>query len=285
MKYFSNLGKLSICNLLAFVALSCSLAVPAQAMQTEWQETLGGKVRLIAGGTSDGRYKAGLEIVLDEGWKTYWKIPGDSGIPPVLDGAASGNVADMDILWPVPSRIKVGQSEILGFKHAIIFPILVTPKAKDQPTRLAINVQLGLCSDLCVPMAADLSLDIPAGGSRAPGVELLIDRDMALVPVAASDGFKITNISHDKGQDGKPDRLVIATRIPDGYGEKDLFVEGPKDWLLPLTVKQQSAKASDQQFALTLDGLPEGGQSKGTDLRFTLTNGEEAVEQVITLQK
>lgn len=267
---------------LAFASL---LSLPAMAVESDWQETLGGKVRLISGGLQDGRYKAGLEIVLEDGWKTYWKIPGDSGIPPMLDSATSTNAAKTEILWPVPSRIKVGSSDILGYKDAIIFPILVTPEQAQQPTRLALNVQLGLCSDLCVPMVADLTIDIPAGGSHAKGTEMLIDRDMALVPNPASDRFGITGILHDKGEGGAPDRLLISTRIPDGYGHKDLFVEGPEDWLLPLTVKQSDEGNKNQQFVLMLDGLPKGGQSKGTDLRFTLTNGEEAVEQVIQLQK
>lgn len=267
---------------LAFASL---LSLPAMAVESDWQETLGGKVRLISGGLQDGRYKAGLEIVLEDGWKTYWKIPGDSGIPPMLDSATSTNAAKIEILWPAPSRIKVGSSDILGYKEAIIFPILVTPEQAQQPTRLALNVQLGLCSDLCVPMVADLKLDIPAGGSHAKGIEMLIDRDMALVPNPASDSFGITGILHDKGEGGAPDRLLISTRIPDGYGHKDLFVEGPEDWLLPLTVKQSDEGNKNQQFVLMLDGLPKGGQSKGADLRFTLTNGDEAVEQVIQLQK
>nr|WP_321445439.1 protein-disulfide reductase DsbD domain-containing protein [uncultured Cohaesibacter sp.] len=282
--------KIPTVSLLTLLAPLFAMASPSQAVETKWQETLGGKVRLISGGQQDGRYKAGLEIVLDEGWKTYWKIPGDSGVPPMLDTSGSANASDIDSLWPVPSRIKVGMSEILGYKDAIIFPLLVTPADKDKPTRLTINVQLGFCSDLCVPMAADLSLDIPAGGSRAMGMEMLIDRDMALVPAKPSDSFQITDITHDKGQNGQPDRLLITTKIPDGYGHKDLFVEGPEDWLLPLTVKQQerseaSEAAKIQHFVLMLDGLPKDEQSKGTDLRFTLTNGEEAVEQIITLQK
>lgn len=270
---------------LMFITLFCMVPNLSLAAQSDWLEALGGKIRLISGGELKGRYKAGLEIRLDEGWKTYWKIPGDSGIPPMLDSEASSNVAQIDILWPVPSRIKVGGSDILGYKDAIIFPILVTPANKEQQTKLNVSVQLGLCSDLCVPMAADLTLDIAPGGERAPGAELLIDRDIALVPKASSDQFRITALDHLKGEGGTPDRLLITTRIPDGYGKKDLFVEGPEDWLLPLTVRQQGDEDKEPQFVLMLDGLPKGGQSKGTDLHFTLTNGEEAVEQTIQLQK
>lgn len=276
----SILSASMICGLTAL-----GFVLPSQAATTHWQEVLGGKVRLISGGMDAGRYKAGLEIVLDEGWKTYWKVPGDSGIPPLLDSSGSSNARAVEVAWPVPSRIRVGSSDILGYKDAIIFPIFVTPNVADGPTNLALSIQVGLCSDLCVPMNADLSLDIPSGGNRDLGSEMLIDRDLALVPARATETFGIKAIDHAKGKDGAPDRLSITALIPDGYGKKDLFVEGPDDWLLPLTQKHGGDADDLQKFVLPLDGLPKGGQSKGVALRFTLTNGEEAVEQTITLDK
>lgn len=265
----------------ALLALSC--LPQAQAATTAWQESLGGKVRLISGGKIDGQYKAGLEIVLDAGWKTYWKVPGDSGIPPLIDVSTSQNMAKLDIKWPAPVRYKVGTSEMLGFKDAIIFPLLVTAADDDQPITLNLNAQLGLCSDLCVPISSDLSLVIPQGDNADPGSELLIDRDLALAPKEPSEGFSILDVAQEKHVDA-PDRLVITTSIPDGYGNKDLFVEGPQNWLLPLT-KPLELAGDRQRFELLLDGLPKEASSKGTALTFTLTNGDEAVEQSVILEK
>ena len=269
----------------AMMIVTTGLVMPAYAAQTGWQEAVGGKVRLISGGVAEGRYKAGLEIVLDEGWKTYWKVPGDSGIPPLLDFSASRNSKDIQVAWPVPSRIRVGGSDILGYKDAIIFPIFIAPEDASRRTALSLTVHLGLCSDLCVPMVADLAVEIPAGGQKDLVSEMLIDRDLALVPGAATQNFGIKQVSHVKGEDGAADQLRISAQIPDGYGDKDLFVEGPETWLLPLAQKDGEGPDGAQHFTLLLDGLPKGGQSKGIDLRFTLTNGEEAVEQVITLEK
>ncbi|SNY92057.1 Thiol-disulfide interchange protein, contains DsbC and DsbD domains [Cohaesibacter sp. ES.047] len=264
-------------------ALSILVFLPqAEAATSPWQESLGGRMRLISGGTVDGHYKAGLEIVLDAGWKTYWKVPGDSGIPPLIDASGSGNMAKMEIRWPAPVRYKVGTSEMLGFKDAIIFPILVTPDDDGEPVELKINAQLGLCSELCVPIAADLSLDISGGDNFDPGAELLIDRDMALVPGVPSEGFSIADIAQET-PDNAPGRLLISTRIPDGYGDKDLFVEGPEGWLLPLA-KPLALNGDTQQFELLLEGLPKGAVTKGAQLTFTLTNGDDAVEQSITLK-
>ncbi|WP_373236703.1 protein-disulfide reductase DsbD domain-containing protein [Cohaesibacter celericrescens] len=288
MKHLNIFGNLlcRLCLWLSAAALLASIGPfsNAQAATSPWQETLGGKMRLIAGGSKGAHYKAGLEIVLDEGWKTYWKVPGDSGIPPTLDGTRSVNVAKMEILWPVPSRIAVGGTYILGYKDAIIFPLLITPKDPTQSVTLDLNTQIGLCSDLCVPLSADISLQIPPGGDRDLVTEMLIDRDLALAPTAASEAFGITNIKHQE-RDGQPDKLTIATKIPDGYGTKDLFVEGPENWFLPLSKPLLNEDGGLQVFELILDGLPKGGQSKGIKLTFTLTNGEEAVEQSIILEK
>ena len=255
----------------------------AQAATTQWQETTGGRLRLISGGMQGDALKAGLEIDLDEGWKTYWKVPGDAGIPPILDLSASTNIASYDIRWPVPKRIDVAGSEILGYKDAIIFPLLITPADPGKPVHLVINAMVGLCSDLCVPLSADLALDISKGGDRDLGAEMLIDRDMALVPAAPTSYFGIQSLSKQAQENG-PDRLLIKAQIPDGYGHKDLFVEGPENWFLPLTKALSEENDTHQQFELLLDGLPQGVQSKGATLTFTLTNGDEAVEQTITLE-
>ena len=208
----------------------------AHAASSPWHETLGGKLRLIAGGT-EGKYrKAGLEIVLDAGWKTYWKVPGDAGIPPQIDASGSNNLKEMQIKWPVPSRFTVGGSQMLGYKDAIVFPLLVEPENPDRPVELAISANVGLCADLCVPLSADLSLTLPPGGSKDSLSELLIDRDLALAPADPNETFRIASFDQEDQSSGRGvGRLVIATRIPDGYGEKDLFVEGPEDWFLPLT--------------------------------------------------
>ena len=272
--------------LLGFAGLAVATIPPLQAWSaaTAWQETYGGKLRLLSGGALDGQLKAGLEIVLDEGWKTYWKVPGDSGVPPIFDASASKNLSKVDIRWPVPSRFDVGPTQMLGYKDAIIFPLLLTPTDPAKPVKLVLNAQVGLCSDLCVPLSADLTLQIASGGERDLGSELLIDRDLAMAPNAATKAFGIRSVDHQK-MAGKPDRLVITTQIPDGYGQKDLFVEGPEDWLLPLTQPLEDRAAGEQQFELVLDGLPKAASTKDVQLTFTLTNGEEGVEQSIELNR
>ncbi len=255
------------------------------AASSSWETALGGKIRLIAGGGEPQALKAGLEVQLEQGWKTYWKVPGDAGIPPNFDFSTSTNVANVTVNWPVPTRFG-DTSQMLGYKDAIVFPLSVTPKDPSKPVDLKASVQLGICSDLCVPVMADLALSIPAGGDRDLGVEMLIDRDQALVPLKERKGFAIEKVEQLQ-QKGQPDKLLISALIPKGYGARDLFVEAPKNWYLPLpkAIQKADAEGEPSRFELVLDGLPKEAQTKGKVLTVTLTNGEEAIEQDVVLTK
>lgn len=265
--------------IVAATALVSLSAVPLHAAQSPWSEGFGGKMRLVAGGSFSDGLKAGLEIEMEPGWKTYWKVPGDAGIPPTLDFSASTNVKRVEILWPAPTRYGDNSAQLLGYKDWVTFPIRVIPLHPNKPVNLVLDANVGLCSDLCVPVQANLSLSVPAGGAQDGASEFVIDRDLALVPGKSEEGFNITDVTQMKNS-GEPDQLIISANIPKGMGKPDLFVEGPKDWYLPLP---QPVKDEAGQFELVLDGLPKAATTKNVELTFTLTNGEKSVEQTIRL--
>ena len=278
-----TLRKTFVPSLALALMMSPLPAVGVKAATTPWQETEGGRMRLISAGQVDGRLKAGLEIELDDGWKTYWKVPGDAGLPPSFDTSASENIASIETLWPVPHRIKAGGTEILGYKEGIIFPFLISPSDRGKAVTLDLGAQVGLCAELCVPLFAEFSLEIPAEGAHDLASELLIDRDMALVPTAPHKAFGISNIRLSETDDGVK-QLMISARIPDGYGKKDLFVEAPEGWFLPLTTHMENNVDGQELFALRLQGLPKDAKTKGAKLTFTVTNGDEAVVETRILE-
>lgn len=284
MKPFEKFQRIAVAAMLLSAGSALLPVTSAQAATSDWQETEGGKMRLVSAGMQNGSLKAGLEIRLYEGWKTYWKVPGEAGLPPSFDTSASQNAASIETLWPVPHRIKAGGIELLGYKDAIIFPFLVTPADKNAPVVMDLAAQVGLCAELCVPLDAEFSLKIPASGDHDLGTELLIDRDMALVPTAPRDDFTITDIAHARTDDGG-DSLIISARIPDGYGKKDLFVEAPEGWFLPLTTHMENNVEGQDRFSLRLEGLPKDAKTQGAKLTFTLTNGDEAVVETRILEK
>ena len=83
-----------------FLAFAAS---PADAAMSEWQDMGGGRARLVAElDPASNRIAAAIEIELNDGWKTYWRQPGASGIPPILDFSRSAGFEPGELQLPAP---------------------------------------------------------------------------------------------------------------------------------------------------------------------------------------
>ena len=134
--------------------------------------------RLLAGWTdADGTRISALELVLEPGWKTYWRNPGDTGLPPSFDWSGATNLADAQIIWPAPQTIISDGETSLGYHDRLILPIRATPLDAAKPVSLAAEIEVGLCEKVCVP--GQLSLTAPAADTMP---DPAITRAMALVP-------------------------------------------------------------------------------------------------------
>ncbi|MEW6125029.1 MAG: protein-disulfide reductase DsbD domain-containing protein [Pseudomonadota bacterium] len=265
-------------------ALLC-LLLPTAALAGEspFVRTQGAEVRLITGGIADGALEAGIEIRLAPGWKTYWRYPGDSGIPPRFDWSGSRNVRAAQVDFPAPRRFSDGASGFsIGYKSgAVILPVRVALEAADKPTRIDLSLDFAVCEALCVPAHAQLTLDVAPGGAQ-PNAALAAAR--ALVPAAAPVGGPapaVATFTLDRAA-SPPVLDVVAATTSD---KADLFVEGPTDaWALPLPARQPDG-AGRTRFTLPLDGLPSGASWHGAQLTLTLVDGTRAVASTITLPK
>ena len=133
----------------------------ADSFSTDWAQGAKSQARLIAAGGG----LAGFEIALAPGAITYWRDPGDSGLPPTLDFSGSENVAGVEALFPAPKRIKEADGgEAFGYDGAVIFPLRVKPRDPAKPVRLALNADFAVCEKVCLPAKARLSLTLPAAG-------------------------------------------------------------------------------------------------------------------------
>ena len=108
----------------------------------------------------DGRHMAGLEIRLAPGWKTYWRRPGEAGIPPSFNWSGSQNVAAVRIHWPVPTVIRQSGMRSVVYKDEVVLPIEVTPKNPSAPVSLRLGVDMGVCKDICMPVEAQAVADL-----------------------------------------------------------------------------------------------------------------------------
>lgn len=135
--------------LLALVASILLVAMPAGA--NPFDKAV--ETRVLPGWRmADGRLMAGIELALAPGWKTYWRAPGDAGIPPLFDWSGSRNLGNAEIAWPTPHVFEQNGMRSIGYKGRMVFPIAIKPKRPGQPVRLSGTIDIGVCKDACVPV-------------------------------------------------------------------------------------------------------------------------------------
>lgn len=146
------------------VRLFCAaLLVAASPVAAQELPTGLASARILPGWTeADGSRIAALELVLEPGWKTYWRSPGDSGLPPEFDWAGSDNLADVTFHWPTPQAIRSGGTLTMGYHDRLVLPFTARPKDAAQPVALHAAVDLGICEKVCVPAHLRLSSATPA---------------------------------------------------------------------------------------------------------------------------
>ena len=257
-----------------------SAAMAADA--SPWADDAQSAARLVSAravNESGGRmFRAGVEIKLKEGWKTYWRYPGDSGVPPVLDFSRSQNVKTVSVRYPAPTRFSDGGGgHSIGYQGTVILPLHVVAQDASKPVTLNLKLDYAVCEKLCVP--AEAKLERMVTGAETAN-EAVLSAAEARVPKAAAVGDggtpSIRAVRREAGS-GKP-RVTVDVAAPAG-APVVLFAEGPTaQWALPLPEPVTGAPAGLQRFAFELDGVPPGEKASGAMLRLTAVSGDKAIE-------
>ena len=159
-------------------ALAAFLGIVAPASAQNLDEVA--QVQVIPGwSTTSGKHIAGLRITLAPGWKTYWRAPGDAGIPPVLNLERSSNIAGVELTWPVPTVFDQGGMRSIGYESGVVVPVTVTPRDAAAPKVLAGELQIGVCEEICIPMIFAFEATLPDSSQRDPAIiASLLDQPM-----------------------------------------------------------------------------------------------------------
>jgi DsbC/DsbD-like thiol-disulfide interchange protein len=228
--------------------------------------------RLVGGETKQQNWRAGLDITLDKGWKTYWRVPGDAGVPPQFDWSRSHNVKSVTVLWPAPTRFTDEGGESIGYKNRVVFPMDVVADDPAQPIDLALDALLGVCEKICIPVKLEMSL---VQSKPEPADASLIAAFAARVPrrVDAESPFRVANASLIETE-GKFD---LDLRLEGKGFDKDLdiFVEG-SDFVYFRSPRPVSEKGT---VLLRVDGLKGAQELKRRALNLTMTAGDIRLEQ------
>lgn len=253
------------------LVLGCGCAAPAVA-QTSGALALpgeAGSVALLPGWQErGGAHLAALSVALAPGWKTYWRVPGEAGIPPEFDWTGSRNVARVIVHWPRPVAFDQAGITSLGYGGDVVLPLEVVPGDPAQPVRLAGTVSLGVCRDICIPVTADLAADLPSPGQAEPRIRRALDS--APERIAGQAACAVDPIS---------DGLRLTARLPVARaGVAAVAVETPDP---AVWVSEAVLAADGGGLTATVDLVPPSGAPFALDrsaLRFTVIGGGWAGE-------
>lgn len=267
---------------LAAAGLAATVAIAADDV-TAWNGDARSGVRSFAGQRPVGvsYLRAGVEIRLAPGWHTYWRYPGDSGVPPHFDFSGSRNLHQADVLWPAPERLAEAGGTSIGYSGNVVFPVRILAQEPGKPVLLRLRLQYAICEKLCVPAEARSELTL---GSGAASQEAALRDAEARVPKRLNLGeggeLSIRALRIEQVAGGK-ERAVVDVAGPAGV---DLFVEGPsRQWSLPVPTALDDAPPGLRRFAFDLDGAPAGEPYRGALLTLTAVAGSRAIEVVSRL--
>ena len=217
-----------------------------------------------------------LHIVLQPGWKTYWRTPGDAGYPPQIDVAGSTNVADATLLWPVPHRFQLFGLQTFGYGEEVAFPLMVTPKIPGAPIALKAKVRYLVCEQICVPQESDLALELPSAAATPSTFAPLVSRFTSLVPKGGERlGWSMERVAFDQ-----QDHLVIDVKsTAEVFDAPDVIVEGAPEFYFGPPKVELSVDRRTAQLFVPVERLGKGGpEVVDSDLTLTLFDGKRGMQ-------
>ena len=255
-------------RLLAFA--TCALPVTAVA------ETFDNIARLdVLPGwrTPSGTHMAGLRVTLAPGWKTYWRAPGDAGIPPQFSWAGSDNIAAATFHWPTPEVISQNDLSAIGYHDGVVLPLEIQPAEPGKPVTLAGEVVIGVCEEVCVPVTLSFNSALPPEGRRDGAITAALLNQPMPAGEAGVRGATCTVVPHGDGL-----ALTATVDMPEIAGGETVVIEtgDPQVWVSPADV----TRAGDSLRA-TVDMVHVTAGSFALDrsaVRITVLGGEMAVD-------
>ena len=259
--------------LLPTALLAVAVAQPGPA-QTVPDNVL--RAELVPGWTEPGgRQVAALHLTLAPGWKTYWRHPGDAGIPPVFDWSGSSNLAGLNVAWPHPQVFDTDGVRTIGYKTEVWLPIAIEARDPSRPVSLKGQAALGVCREVCLPVELGFAAELPPGAAPGPAAPAIRDA-LDSVPASGSLRGKATcDIAPI------PDGLRLTARIAVASqgGEELVFLEPDRGdlWVSPPEVSRAGNTLTASAELVPPDGKPFALDRSAIGFTVLGTDGSVAV--------
>ena len=266
----------------ALAAFGLGCIGSASAASGPWVQSDHVEARILSAvaGTGDLlTLPTGVEVKLEGDWKTYWRSPGDAGLPPALDWHGSQNLAAATLLYPAPERVTVLGIQTFGYKHDVVFPIDVKLAEPGKPLDLKLQLDILICADQCIPKSLALTLAVPAGPATLDGTDAqVLAKARAGVPTdSRNSGFAVKSVQ-EVSDKGNAALQVVATAV-DAFDKPDIIPEVKPDAELGTPHATFSADRHEATFLLPLSRkLPVGAHLSGREATLTLVDGDRSLE-------
>ncbi|NEI30865.1 protein-disulfide reductase DsbD domain-containing protein [Rhizobium ruizarguesonis] len=272
--------------LIAAVSMAAAL-VPFSTIHAEmsaWAENDGGRMRLVAlAPDAAGKIRAALQIEPKPGWITYWKEPGNSGIPPQITITPESGVSLDAIAYPVPKHFFKGGIEDIAYDAPVTLPLSLTAAGKG-PVAIDASAFIGICKDICIPFQANFQLKLGPAMQSHPEEEAILQAADASLPKPPSVDFGVT--AHAMSPDRKTLSLTLA--LPgggpgEGKAAPDIIVTGPSGYAF---TKQIGGNRDGAAFKVDvpIGKLPKDYDISGKQWNVLVIDGEKAMETTLAFE-
>ncbi|MDP2079931.1 MAG: protein-disulfide reductase DsbD family protein [Pseudotabrizicola sp.] len=233
------------------IALCLALAPAAATIAHAQTDVVRGEFR-SGWQTASGTHMAALHLQLAPNWKTYWRAPGDAGIPPHFDWTGSENVGSVRFHWPAPDVFRTNGMKTVGYHDQLVLPIEVTPRDPRKPVRLMASIDLGVCKDICVPATLLLGTALPAPGRNDNTINAALK---ARPSTGTEAGLTRISCTLEPIRDGM--RITARMELPaQGRDEVVIFESGISD----VWVSESQVRRDGRKLTAVADMVPPSGR-------------------------
>ncbi|WP_292289019.1 protein-disulfide reductase DsbD domain-containing protein [Marivita sp.] len=254
------------------LAMSLFTPLASQAGETTGLE----RAALLPGWRlADGSHMAAVQIVLEPGWKTYWRAPGDVGIPPQFDWTGSRNIGAVSANWPSPEVFFEQGARSVGYTRSVVIPLHLTARDDAADIQLSGEMQIGLCKDICIPANLSFTATLPPASARPDPV---IAAALADMPYTAGDaGVRSVTCRFEVSAKGG---LILHSAIdmPATGGTEHVVVEAgnPHLWVAEPDSRRDGGTLHASTRLVHVEGRSFAVDR--SDLRFTIIGASRAVD-------
>lgn len=247
----------------------------AQADVTNWETSEGGRMRVVSKpADATGRIDAVLQIDLKPGWITYWREPGEAGIPPKIKIDPASGATLTSLAFPVPKLIKNDEISDIGYDAPVSLPFTLQSQSGSDEDKAHLTAFIGVCLNICIPFEANFDIGKDQGKAATEEETQAVETANMALPEPANDDFRVQSfhITPDKTL------LGVELRLPeDAPKETEIFVAGPSGYAYfePQNMVRDKRKLS---FYMNIKGLPKSYNPKGQRWTILVKSGQKVME-------